>query len=135
MKPQIASHHAKFTALVKHSSAPWSITRSTCDMKVGRQWAQQREIRDTRGQQPGKWEPKHGYILSMLASYKEIVRSPKSGGKHGSKLFLPDLLSGFWYCLMTTEGQITTFRQGNKGQLTHAKCCSLDGSPHTSEIS
>lgn len=82
---------------------------STCDVEeVGRQWAQQREVMDSRGQQPRKWEPKHGYILSVLASYKEIVRSPKSGGKHGSKLFPPDPLSGFWCCLMTKEGQITT---------------------------
>lgn len=74
-------------------------------------------------------------VLPALASFKEIVRSPKFGGKYGSKLFPLDLLSGFWYCLMTEEGKITTFMQGNTGQLTHAKCCSLDGSPHTLEIS
>lgn len=41
---------------------------------------------------------------------------------------------GFWCCLMTKEGRITAFGQGDAGQLTHAKRCILDGSPRTSEI-
>lgn len=46
-------------------------------------------------------------------------------------------LPPFWVLVLLDDKRRANhhIRQGNKGQLIHAKCCSLDGSPHTLEIS